>query len=243
MEDSGDGLGRAEEEGRALQAKASEGGGEAPELDRLEKAAADATPDASVTADAGLAWTEGAATVEVVASHPATDEVAAGDIAPAGASSGPAGLGDLRKSAGEATTEVPASVRASEPPIVVAQAASILELTSSVATDAPFPKTETGTATSSLFFGATSEPERVSHGAHDIRMVESKRSNASPPPRAITQGTSGGKDLVAPAGSGVSSQSSASQLQKEWADTASSAGSGGGLKAQGNQVTLAKLSR
>jgi hypothetical protein len=73
-------------------------------------------------------------------------------------------------------------------------------------------------------------------------MVESERSKASPPPRAATQGTSRGKDLTALAGSGVSSQSSASQLQKEWADTASSAGSSGGLKAQGNHLNLAELS-
>jgi hypothetical protein len=144
---------------------------------------------------------------------------------------------------GEATTEVLASVRVLEPPVVVTQAASILELTSSATTDAPAPETETGTVAGSLFFGATSDPEKVSHGAHDVRMVESKHSKASPPPWAVTQGASGGKDLAAPAGSGVSSQSSASQLQKEWADTASSAGSGGGLKAQGNHLTLAELSR
>jgi hypothetical protein len=143
----------------------------------------------------------------------------------------------------EATTEVPVSVRVSEPPAVVMQATSILELTSNTATDAPTPEMEIGTATGSLFFRATFDPEGVSCGAHDVWMVESKRSKAPPPPWAVTQGASGGKDLAAPAGSGVSSQSSASQLQKEWADTASSAGSGGGLKAQGNHLTLAELSR
>jgi hypothetical protein len=43
-------------------------------------------------------------------------------------------------------------------------------------------------------------------------------------------------------GSGASSQSSANQTQKEWADTASSAGSGGGRKAQGKNFTLSELS-
>jgi hypothetical protein len=106
MEDVGDGLGRIEEEDRAPQAKASEAEGEAPELDRPKKISVDATPDASIVADAELAQTEGAATAEVVASHLATDEVAAGDIAAAGASSSPTGLGDLCEAMGEAMTEV-----------------------------------------------------------------------------------------------------------------------------------------
>jgi hypothetical protein len=76
-------------------------------------------------------------------------------------------------------------VRASEPLAVVAQAASTLELTSSATTDVPMPETETGTAAGSLFFGATSDPEKVSRGAHDVRMVESERSKASSSPRAV----------------------------------------------------------
>jgi hypothetical protein len=113
-------LGRTKEEDRAPQAKASEAWGEAPELDRLEKMAADATPDACVAANAGLVQTEGAAMAEVIVSRPATDEVAVGDTAPAGASSSPAGLGDLREATGKVTTEVPVSVKVLEPPAVVA---------------------------------------------------------------------------------------------------------------------------
>jgi hypothetical protein len=45
------------------------------------------------------------------------------------------------------------------------------------------------------------------------------------------------------AGSGAGSLSSASQLQQEWADTASSVKTSGKLKAQGNNLTLAELSR
>jgi hypothetical protein len=243
VEDAGDGLGRTEEEGRAPQAKASKAGGKAPGLDRPEKTAADATSDASVMADVGPAQTEGATVAEVVASRPATDEVAAGDIAGAGASLGPARSGDLREATGEVTMEVPASVKASEPPAVVAQDASILELTPSAAADARAPEMATGTAAGALFFRATSDTEKVSREAHDVQMVESERGEASSPPQAITQGAPGGKDPAAPAGSSVSSQSSAGQLQKEWADTASSAGFGKGLKAQGNHLTLAELSR
>jgi hypothetical protein len=79
-EDAGDGLGRTEEEGRTPQAKASKAGGKAPGLDRPEKTAADATSDASVMADVGPAQTEGATAAEVVASRPATDEVAVGTL-------------------------------------------------------------------------------------------------------------------------------------------------------------------
>jgi hypothetical protein len=37
--------------------------------------------------------------------------------------------------------------------------------------------------------------------------------------------------------------SSASQLQQEWADTASSADAGGKLKVQGSKLTLAELDK
>jgi hypothetical protein len=190
MEDVGDGLGCTREEDRAPQAKTSEAGGKAPELDCPEKMAADATPATSVTTDAGLAQTKGAATAGVIASRTATNEVAAGGTAAAGASSSPAGLGDLREATGEVTMEVPASGEESEPPTVVAQAASIFELTSSAATDVPTPETKTGAVAGSLFFGATSDPEKVSREAHDVRMVESECSEASSPPRAATQGPS-----------------------------------------------------
>jgi hypothetical protein len=139
--------------------------------------------------------------------------------------------------------EVWESVKASELPAVVAQAASILELTPSAAADPPAPKTETGTAAGPLFFGATFDLEKVSREAHDARMVESECGEASSPPRAIIHGALGSEDLAALAGSSISSQSSAGQLQKEWADTASSARSGEGLKAQGNHLTLVELSR
>jgi hypothetical protein len=48
---------------------------------------------------------------------------------------------------------------------------------------------------------------------------------------------------VATVGSGAGSLSSASQLQQEWADTASSVETSGKLQAQGSHLTLAELSR
>jgi hypothetical protein len=73
--------------------------------------------------------------------------------------------------------------------------------------------------------------------------VRSERGEASLTPEAAAKDTSGGKTPAIAAGSGVGSLSSASQLQQEWGDTASSAETEGNLKAQGNNLTLAELSR
>jgi hypothetical protein len=59
----------------------------------------------------------------------------------------------------------------------------------------------------------------------------------------VTKGASSGKALVTVAGSGIGSLSSASQLQQEWADTASSADVGEKLKVQGSKPTLAELDK
>jgi hypothetical protein len=62
-------------------------------------------------------------------------------------------------------------------------------------------------------------------------------------PEAATKDASRGKVPATAAGSGVGSLSSASQLQQEWADTASSADAGGKLKVQGSKLTLAELKK
>jgi hypothetical protein len=59
----------------------------------------------------------------------------------------------------------------------------------------------------------------------------------------VTKGASSGKALVTVAGSGIGSLSSASQLQQEWADTASSVDVGEKLKVQGSKPTLAELDK
>jgi hypothetical protein len=106
----------------------------------------------------------------------------------------------------------------------------------------PTPGTEIGTAAGLLLFGETSGSEKASQGALAARTVESDHNEVSPTPRATAKGASG-EILAATTGSGASSQSSTSQLQKEWADTTSSAGSSGGHKAQGDNLTLAELSK
>jgi hypothetical protein len=219
-EDAGGDLGRAEEEDRVPQVEAGEVEGRAVEPDRREAAVVDAIADAVITAEAGLAQIEEAATMEVVVSHPAADEVAAGEVATVDAPSGPASQEDPREVAGEAVKEASVGMRALEPSKTVARASSGPRPAPGAKADMPTPGTEIGAAAGPLLFGATSG-EGFS-GAHAARMVESDYSKASPTPRAPAKGASGGKILAA--STGASSQSSTSQLQKEWADTASSVG-------------------
>jgi hypothetical protein len=94
-----------------------------------------------------------------------------------------------------------------------------------------------------LLFGLASNSGEAPQGPLTTRVVGSEHGEASPALEAATKDTSRGKTPAAAAGSGVGSLSSAGQLQQEWADTASSAEAGGNLKAQGNSLTLAELSR
>jgi hypothetical protein len=73
--------------------------------------------------------------------------------------------------------------------------------------------------------------------------VGSERGEASPALEVATKDASRGKAPAAAAGSGIGSLSSASQLQQEWADTASSIEAEGKLKAQGSKLTLAELNK
>jgi hypothetical protein len=73
--------------------------------------------------------------------------------------------------------------------------------------------------------------------------VGSERGEASVAPEVATRDASRRKAPAAAAGSGVGSLSSASQLQQEWADTASSAEAGGKLKVQGGKLTLEDLNK
>jgi hypothetical protein len=100
-----------------------------------------------------------------------------------------------------------------------------------------------GAADDPLLFGAASDSGKAPQGSLTARAVGSERGEASPAPETATKDASGEKVLAAAAESGVGSLSSASQLQQEWADTASSAEISGNFKAQGNNSTLAELSR
>jgi hypothetical protein len=74
-------------------------------------------------------------------------------------------------------------------------------------------------------------------------VVRSEHGETSPAPEVAAKDASGGKAPATTAGSGVGSLSSASQLQQEWADTASSVDAGGKLKVQGSKPTLADLNK
>jgi hypothetical protein len=92
-EDAGGDLGHAEEEDRSSQVEAGEVEGSAAKFGCQGTAAADATADAGITAEAGPARTEEAGAEEVVATgvimpRIATDEVAAGEAATTEACSG-----------------------------------------------------------------------------------------------------------------------------------------------------------
>jgi hypothetical protein len=100
-----------------------------------------------------------------------------------------------------------------------------------------------GTAAGPLLFGAASDSNKAPQGPLTARAAGSERGEAPLASDAATKGTSGEKIRVAAAGSGAGSLSSASQLQQEWADTATSVETSRKLKAQGNNLTLAELSR
>jgi hypothetical protein len=74
-------------------------------------------------------------------------------------------------------------------------------------------------------------------------VARSERGDDSPAPEVVAKGASSGKALVAVAKSSIGSLSSASRLQQEWADTASSADVGEKLKVQGSKPTLAELDK
>jgi hypothetical protein len=74
-------------------------------------------------------------------------------------------------------------------------------------------------------------------------VARSESGETSPAPEVATKDASRGKAPATAAGSGVGSLSSASQLQQEWADTASSVDAGEKLKVQGSKPTLAELNK
>jgi hypothetical protein len=100
-----------------------------------------------------------------------------------------------------------------------------------------------GMAAGPPLFGLASNSGEALQGLLTTQAVRGERGEASSAPEAATKDTSRGKTPAATAGSGIGSLSSASQLQQEWADTASSAEAGGNLKAQCNSLTLAELNR
>jgi hypothetical protein len=152
---------------------------------------------------------------------PAADDAAAGDVAAICISPDSPSRGSMREAAAGETegTSVPAT-----------EALSNLELVPGVIAEPPLLEPAFGSGGASPGLLAT-------------RVARSERGDGSPAPGVVTKGTFGGKALVAAAESHIGSLSSASRLQQEWADTASSADVGGKLKVQGSKPTLAELDK
>jgi hypothetical protein len=175
-EDAGDGLGHAEEEDCAPQVEAGEAESGAVEFDHQEMVAADATADAGITIEAGLARTEEAITTEVIVSHLVTKEIAAGEVATAEVSSCPAGQEDPCEVAGEAVKEALTGMRTSGPPKMVTQASSSPGPMPGTKADMPTPGMEIGMVADPPLFGAASGSEKASQGAHTAWTMESDTS-------------------------------------------------------------------
>jgi hypothetical protein len=107
----------------------------------------------------------------------------------------------------------------------------------------PAAGTRAGVTVDSLLLGLVSSSGEASQWLLTTRVARNERGGDLPAPEVVTKGASSGKALVTMAGSSIGSLSSASKLQQEWADTASSADVGEKLKVQGSKLTLAELDK
>jgi hypothetical protein len=103
--------------------------------------------------------------------------------------------------------------------------------------------TGAGVTVGPLLFGLASNFGEASQGSLTTRVVRSEHGETSPAPEVVTKDASRVKAPTTAVGSDIGSLSSASQLQHEWADTASSIDTGEKLKVQGSKPTLAELNK
>jgi hypothetical protein len=174
---------------------------------------------------------------------PATEGVATGNDAAACASSDPPSQEGTREVTMKAAEETPVGAGLLEPPESAAGTPSSPRLVLNVHATVPAAGTGAGATAGSLLFRLASSSSEASQGLLATRVTRNERDNNLPAPEVVTKGASSGKAPAAAAGSGVGSLSSASQLQQEWADTASSADAGGKLKVQGSKPNLAELDK
>jgi hypothetical protein len=236
-------LGRIEEDRRSprLEPAASETEAEEPAHPEAPTDAV-SSPAVATEADptpAGEITPAGA----VVPPPPAAKNVTAGNDAATHVSSDPPSQEGTREATAEAIEETPAGARLLELPGPAAQTSSSPTLTPSVQVAVPATGIGASATAGSLLFRLASDSGEASQGLLTTRVVRSGRDEKLPAPEAATQGASRGKAPATVAGSGVGSLSSTSQLQQEWADTASSADAGGKLKVQGSKLTLAELDK
>jgi hypothetical protein len=232
-EDVGGDLGRAGEDRQSSWLEVVEGEGKTEELVRPEVSTGIAS-GSTAAAEAGLTRAREAILTEVIAPPPTIGEAVSEEVVTTDASSDPPGQEDSHAVAVKATEETSARVEASDPPEPAALSVRTVMSTFGAGI---------GAAAGPLLFGDASGSDEAPQGPLTARAAGSERDEAPSAPDAATKGASGEKIHVAVAGSGIGSLSSASQLQQEWADTASSVETSGKLKAQGNTLTLAELSR
>jgi hypothetical protein len=195
------------------------------------EAPADVVPHPAAAPEADSALAEETASVGVITPPPpATENVTAGDDAAIRASSDPPSQEGAREAAAGATGDASVSTRSLELPGSAAQAPSSLEPMSSVQDAVPAAGTRAGVTADSLLLGLVSGFGEASQGLLTTRVARNECGDDSPAPEVVTKGASSGKALVAVAESSIGSLSSASRLQQEWADTASSADVGEKLK-------------
>jgi hypothetical protein len=172
--------------------------------------------------------------IDTVAPPPIVDEVETGEVTAADAPSTPLSHEDTREAMVKTAGETSAREEGSKPPEPAVPRVQTIMSTYG---------TRTGAAAGPPLCEAASDSGRAPQGLLTARAVGNEREEDPPTPDAATMGASREKVLATAAGSGVGSLSSASQLQQEWADTASSGEASGKLKAQGNNLTLAELDR
>jgi hypothetical protein len=126
--------------------------------------------------------------------------------------------------------ETPAHARSLEPSEPAVWTPCSPEVAPNTRAIAPAFGAGAGVAIGPLFFGLASNSGEVPQGPLTTRVVGSEHGETSPAPEVATKDASRGKVPTIAAGSGIGSLSSASQLQQEWANTASSAKAGGKLK-------------
>jgi hypothetical protein len=241
-EDAGGDLGRAEEDHRSpwLELVTSEARAEEP---AHPEAPANAASSPAAATEAEPMQAGEAASAEAVVSPPAIGKIAMGDVAAASASSDPLDQEDTQEVAVKMVEEAPAPARLLEPSEPAVRTPSSSEVAPNPWAVAPTFGAGVGMAAGPLFFGLASSSGKIPQGPPTTRVVGSEHGEASQTPEVATRDASRGKTPATAAGSGVWSLSSASQLQQEWADTASSAKAGGKLKVQGSKLTLADLNK
>jgi hypothetical protein len=165
---------------------------------------------------------------------PATDDATAGNAAAICISPDSPSQGSAREgAAGETETA----------PVPAVEALSNLELVPSVQAMMPVAGSRAGAIADSPLLGLASSSGEASPRFLATRVARSERGDGSPAPEVVTNSASSGRALVTAAESNIGSLSSASRLQQEWADTASSASVGEKLKVQGSKPTLAELDK